>query len=1067
MSILVWMYYFVFLILETESYICPSGCKTPCTSDYTCRECEPEFDNDNTCLHCAFVDSQTVVAYLPQNDTCLSTTNQIVKPPGEFIPSDEYIIPMEEGVMYPFTIDFTSKVDYSFCYFRQKFRLGQWFKIDLSKVTKDYVMINFKKETTKTSNVYVDITNEKQGSQNQVCFAHTYLDESTVNYDFQIPVAKAAGDLNPAFYIFVSVKGNEGISLSTVFTSIDKQTTPVEFVLDQEKADALAKDLTSEIFWEVPFEQKGIITIPVCFSTNYAKDILFTVQFKGDYYILIDSTVQNRVNYLQEIGTVTDDKGVTKPSCVQAWDGYNHGVLSDETNVGSLAMIKGNNDTLRHFSIVSHDQKASITVSFKAICPKNCNFENGFGACSTIAGGCVCKDGYGGDDCHLKCYYKGVWNVDSAGKCLFGSANCDQYCQCSNGATLTKDNLCVTQQCLSGGPGDLQCYRNSEGCHESCQCFINYGYHVTEEHYCKNILCGNNKSDIYYDDKGNFIREEDCDGGLNCDNYCRCVEGYIPDPNDKLSCIKKTITSGAIAGLVIGCVAGVVIVSVILFLIIFFGLTHKKIDIDTFKHAQPCYHFYINGSVRGAPSKQTKYYINPIELDYGNTTVSTAIFDTRFEKMEVKNYSKNKYMMIIFHTPICPKYVFYFDPQVLIIPPRRTDREITSYCTLHCTTRLRGLKIPYTVWFSKSRKPLVQVSELLKGKNFDTWTNDNQQQMEKLSKQMCLRLHHQVTITTDAASSTHIDMDELNMSEKPIAEGAMGKVYIGSYRSVPVAIKQFKWDNLNDEEIKELKKEVMAECEIMGRLRNPFVAGYMGSVTYLPQVSMVIQFFVLGSLGEYLRQDKEDYMKFSYKLKVRLLFDTARGMQFLHENKIMHLDLKPDNLLMNSFDPNSACTVKITDFGTSRFTKKTIKNQDDKGLGTPIYAAPETYKDEYTFAGDVYSFGITAWEIFYQEEPFKGFKSIFEIKQHVLGGKRLAMDKTVPYFYETLIEDCWKQEPSARPSFDQVSKKIVKIDDDVSNHTDLDSGYTLEKVEETSNKRYLKMQKQLSDLSRD
>lgn len=70
----------------------------------------------------------------------------------------------------------------------------------------------------------------------------------------------------------------------------------------------------------------------------------------------------------------------------------------------------------------------------------------------------------------------------------------------------------------------------------------------------------------------------------------------------------------------------------------------------------------------------------------------------------------------------------------------------------------------------------------------------------------------------------------------------------------------------------------------------------MGAVTYLPQISMVIHFFVLGSLGDYLRKEKENYIKLPYELKNGMLFDTARGMLFLHENKIMHFDLKQDNL---------------------------------------------------------------------------------------------------------------------------------------------------------------------------
>ncbi|ELP87515.1 protein kinase domain containing protein, partial [Entamoeba invadens IP1] len=271
----------------------------------------------------------------------------------------------------------------------------------------------------------------------------------------------------------------------------------------------------------------------------------------------------------------------------------------------------------------------------------------------------------------------------------------------------------------------------------------------------------------------------------------------------------------------------------------------------------------------------------------------------------------------------------------------------------------------------------------------------------------------------------------------------------------------FKWEKLTSEEVEELKLDVNNECAIMSKLRNPFVANYIGAVTYIPQVSMVMQFFLLGSLGEYVRNDSDDYIKLSYKLKLRILYDTARGMEFLHENKIVHLDLKPDNLLVNSLFEDSACCVKITDFGTSRFIKKTW--DDDKGLGTPIYAAPETYNDIYTTSGDVYSFAITSWEIFYQQEPFKQLKTLFDVKSHVLSGKRLNIDQTMPVKLKSLIEGCWKEDPNNRYQFTDICKLFVKIYDEVDVYDSLNEGVNTDKIKSFVEKRQERMRKMLED----
>ena len=165
-------------------------------------------------------------------------------------------------------------------------------------------------------------------------------------------------------------------------------------------------------------------------------------------------------------------------------------------------------------------------------------------------------------------------------------------------------------------------------------------------------------------------------------------------------------------------------------------------------------------------------------------------------------------------------------------------------------------------------------------------------------------------------------------------------------------------------------------------------------------------------------------------------------MNFLHKNNILHLDLKPDNLLVNSLYADSSCCVKITDFGTSRFTQKLNK---EKGLGTPLYLSPESYRDIYTQKNDVYSFAITAWELFYAEEPYKDFKSLFEIKNYVCDGKRLEIDDTMPQEWASVIENCWKQEPESRPDFNRIVKDIGKFKN-VEN-AKLDEGVDMDKID--------------------
>ncbi|ELP89029.1 serine-threonine protein kinase, putative [Entamoeba invadens IP1] len=1078
------LYLLVFIYSSYSQDIkCNPGCPySNCLTNYTCKtSCGPNYDNDNTCDHCKFTDpyNENIPIYFPDKlELVCKEFNHLHKRAGStFLPEDSSFLIIELNKEITFRLDEdTSDIDNSFCYYRQKFRVGQWLKMNMSQVTHDHLVITIKKTFNESAEFYLDGTKSQYDTLMPTCDVHTTLGFSEYSSVLKFPV------LNPykntekdgdsfEYYFFANLRGLSPVTMTLIFTEEQGKNWEPYLRLNQTFSDTLLNSLGTSVDFVIPFESTGIFTYPACMRNKYSKIVLFTVEYQGSYSLLLNGKSGNRVNYLSEYVETNDSVSGQTNNCVHLWSGENYGINSEISNYGFLAKINGTVSGVRRFVIISEDYRAEITLKVSAICPDNCNAEKGYGYCVTSSGRCECADGYGGDSCIPKCYYNNQWTTsDNADLCYWGAPNCDQYCKCTGGKTV-KNHMCLSSQCSAGKVGDTdECKGNTEGCFESCTCMKYIGFYPTTNQMCKHELCGNGIKDTYYDNKHNIIRTEDCDNGTYCDSFCRCYEGYIPDPNDNTSCIKKSLSGGAIAGIAISGTTVVVILLVIMVIIVIASTRYKKVDINIFKTQQPQYHYYIGGARKMNGDKKNGFVIDPINLDFGNATNATAIYDTRYQKIEVTNYSRNKYLMIIFHTPNSPKFIFHFDPQVLYIPPSFNGKNMkimTCYFTLFCTTKVRNMKIPYTVWMSKNRNTLVQISELLHNKTFEGWIEEDQKRIEHLCRNVQRRYYNTITIETDATSSTYIDMDELNMNETPIAEGAMGKVFIGNYRSVPVAIKQFKWENLSDDEMKELKNSVIAECEMMSKLRNPFIANYMGSVTYLPQVSMVIQFFVLGALGEYLRDTKEDFLRLPYKLKVRMLFDTARGMEFLHENKIMHLDLKPDNLLVNSLDFNSACTIKITDFGTSRFTKKSINNSDDKGLGTPIYAAPETFQDVYTNAGDVYSFAITAWELFYQEEPYMHFKSIFEIKKSVQEGKRLEIDQKMPVLYRKLVEQCWKQNGCERPTFDLITKSLVKIDEDVMYRQDLDERVELYKLSDTITQRNAKLHKILEEMSRD
>ncbi|KAL8105067.1 serine/threonine-protein kinase 52-like [Apium graveolens] len=289
---------------------------------------------------------------------------------------------------------------------------------------------------------------------------------------------------------------------------------------------------------------------------------------------------------------------------------------------------------------------------------------------------------------------------------------------------------------------------------------------------------------------------------------------------------------------------------------------------------------------------------------------------------------------------------------------------------------------------------------------------------------------------------------ELDLSKLDIryykARGSYGTVYRGTYDKQDVAVKLLDWGDdgkATSKQTAAVRAAFRQEVSVWHQLDHPNVTKFVGasvgtSNIKIPSKSfttnepanlparaccVVVEFLSGGTLKDLLYKNRKRKLRF--KIVVQLALDLARGLSYLHSNKIVHRDVKAENMLLDARG-----NLKIADFGLARF--EALNPEDMTGeTGTFVYMAPEVIDGKaYDRKCDVYSFAICLWEIYCCDRPYAKLSSADASSQVVQQNLRPKIPRCCPSSFANIMRKCWDANPENRPSMEEAVRMLEAID---------------------------------------
>lgn len=240
-----------------------------------------------------------------------------------------------------------------------------------------------------------------------------------------------------------------------------------------------------------------------------------------------------------------------------------------------------------------------------------------------------------------------------------------------------------------------------------------------------------------------------------------------------------------------------------------------------------------------------------------------------------------------------------------------------------------------------------------------------------------------------------------------IGKGGMALVYraLDHRTGHDVAVKILRPEFQNDEEfLNRFDREAEAASKMSHHnIVNLLDVGKQDDCRYL-----VMEYVNGRTLKDVIDEQAPLRPELAAQISIRIL----SALQHAHNNKIIHRDIKPQNILVHSEGH-----IKVADFGIARMAGKNTITDQDSVMGSAHYISPEQARGEsVSYTTDLYSVGVVLYEMLTGKVPFDGDSPVTVAMMHI-NAKAVPLHEinpAVPAAYEKIVEKAMEKKPELR-----------------------------------------------------